>query len=366
MFNRLLATLSTGLLSVSALVPVAQASTATAQRACDRTCMSALANTLIASMVAHRPQDVPLTEYYKATNNGVPASIAFMDFWRTLSRAGAHQYYIDTVSNQMFVMVSVFEGAVPSLLWGRLKIDRGKFSELELYLTRSRGDAGFIFGDGRVDRLPPAWTKPVAATRIPARAQLLQIGKAMFSPSMPLPPSGPDCALLENGGVVKEEDEWMKYNSPGPNPAMSPPPAKKRGEVEQSVSMTGMGCPLFPDRPGDEEARVDVVDTKQGVVVSIASLEGLIFNYPVTNPTWSAFVPRALLGMHESVLKKALATGRYRQPKVVTMPASIMVGQMFRVYDGKVQGFHMVQKLGPTGAKSPWTLPPVNAPGNGM
>lgn len=345
----------------SACLPVAPASgqtTASAgTAACDRGCLKDLADQLVASMVAHRAQDAPLTEYYRATDNGVPANLAFMDLWRTITAAGQRQYYLDPVSGQSFVIVSVKEGNTPSLLWGRLKADGRKLSEVELYLTRSRGDAGFIFGNGTLDQLPPAWTQPVARNRLPSREELLRIGKAMFDPALPLPPSGADCALMENGGVVKEEPEWMSYGDQ---------PAPKTAAPGTSVSMTGMGCPLFPGRPGDPNARVDVVDTEQGVVVSLASLEGLIYNYPVTNPTWSAFVPNSLRGMHEASLKKALATGKYRQPKVVTMPASILVGQLFRVYDGKVQGFHMVQKLAPTGARSPWTLPPVDAPGGGQ
>lgn len=368
-FSAVFGSLLLATVAATGAVPAAAASTA----GCDRACMKALADGLVASMVAHRPQDVPLKEYYRATDNGVPASLAFMELWRTISGAGARQYYIDTVAGQMFVIVSVAEGATHSLVWGRLKVEDRVFSELELYVTRSRGDAGFIFGDGTLEQLPAAWTRPIEPSRLPSREVLLRQGRAMFSPSIDLLPGSAECALIENGGVVREEDEWMKYNAPagGPPPGAAPPPAGAAGGngtpigLPKSVTMTGSGCPLFPGRPADDKARVDVVDTEQGVAVSIASLEGLVYSYPVTNPTWSAFVPGALRGMHESTFNKAMATGKYRQPKVVTMPTAIFVGQLFRIYDGQIQGFHMVQKLAPTGSISPWTLPTVDAPGNG-
>lgn len=50
---------------------------------------------------------------------------------------------------------------------------------------------------------------------------------------------------------------------------------------------------------------------------------------------------------------------------MVTMPAALFLGQLFHLYDGQIQGFHLVQKLAPAGSIPPWTLPTVDAPGNG-
>lgn len=130
----------------------------------------------------------------------------------------------------------------------------------------------------------------------------------------------------------------------------------------QAMTMVGAGCPLMPMRPGDPKARVPVADTEQGVVVGIANLEGLVYPYPVTKPTWSAFVPEPMQAMHSGVLQKALASGKYREPMMVTMPASIQVAYVWRIFGGKVQAWNMLEKLGPTGARLVWE--PEAAPGD--
>jgi hypothetical protein len=344
----------------------AQSTGANGDVACDRACMRGLADGLVASMVAHQPGNVPLVEHYRATENGVPAGLAMMSLWRTFTKASSRQYYIDPISHQMLVAVTVNEGPAASLFWARLKVEGRRFSELEMYLTRSRGDAGFMFDAAGLGHMPDVWTRKVDPKLLPAREVLLDQGKAMFAPSMAMLPGGPECALMENGAVVHEEAEWMQYmggpGGPGgpagaappgggmpPMPAGPPPGARKGG----AVTMAG-GCPLMATRPGDPNARVDIADTEQGVVVALAMVDGLIYTYPVTKPTWSAFVPTSLQGMHLGTLEKALASGKYHEPMVETMPATIVVAQLWRIFDGKIQGFHMLQKLGPVGSGSPW------------
>lgn len=334
---------------------------AAAGAACDRACLAALADRLVASMVHHAPGEVPLAPTFRATVDNVAGGLPMLTPWRTTSGSTHKWYAIDTASQQLFVAVTLQEGATDTLLWGRLKVEDGsRFSELELFQTRSRADAGFIFDASGMGRLPNPWHEKVAAGRLPSREQLARIGRAMFDNSIDLPPSGPACFLLENGGVVKEEPEWQKYfgggaDAPPPPGAGAPggvPPAGAPGAGSEPPG--GMGCPLFPGRPADPHARVDVVDSEQGVVVAIATVRGLVEPYPVTKPTWSAFVPYDILSMFTDSLKKANATGLYKEPVLQATPASISVGQAFRVYDGKVQGFHMFEKLGPPNATSPW------------
>lgn len=315
---------------------------------CDRACMAALADRLVASMVAHRPGDAPVAAHYRATENGVPAGLAMMGLWRTLTGASSRQYYIDTTSQQMLIAVTVNEGPAASLFWARLKVEGRTLSELEMYLTRSRADAGFMFDATGLGHMPAVWTRKVDAKQLPSREELLAQGRAMFAPPLPMLPGGPECALMENGAVVHEEAEWMQYMG-GPG---GPPPAKKGG----AVTMAG-GCPLMATRPADPKARVDIADTEQGVVVALAMVDGVIYPYPVTKPTWSAFVPTSLQGMHVSTLEKALASGKYHEPMMEAMPATIVVAQLWRVFDGRIQGFHMLQKLGPVGSGSPWVQP---------
>lgn len=57
--------------------------------ACNRKCLSNLVDTLLASMVARDPSSLPLVDAYKATENGHPAAVLFMQSRRTITGAGS-------------------------------------------------------------------------------------------------------------------------------------------------------------------------------------------------------------------------------------------------------------------------------------
>jgi hypothetical protein len=61
-----------------------------------------------------------------------------------------------------------------------------------------------------------------------------------------------------------------------------------------------------------------------------------------------------MLQPYVDMLGRQQGTGRYGQPGLRPMPASILVAQMHRIYDGKLQAMQMLQHLGPVGGHSPW------------
>ena len=63
-----------------------------ADPACDRTCLSRLADRFLASVAARRPADLPLAPVYKATENGVAAGIPMMNPWTTATGIGSRYY----------------------------------------------------------------------------------------------------------------------------------------------------------------------------------------------------------------------------------------------------------------------------------
>jgi hypothetical protein len=54
------------------------------------------------------------------------------------------------------------------------------------------------------------------------------------------------------------------------------------------------------------------------------------------------------------MLGKQQTSGRFTEPALRPMPATNVTAQLIRVYDGKIQGLHMLPNLGPTGFHSPW------------
>jgi hypothetical protein len=113
-------------------------------------------------------------------------------------------------------------------------------------------------------------------------------------------------------------------------------------------------CGNPPNRPTDKYARTTIVDEEQGVVVSMAVVHGVAEPYLVTNPTESAFVPRSLLQLYADMLNKQQSSGRFKAAAVRPMTATAAVSEVHRVYDGKLQGLHLLVNLGAPGSKSPW------------
>ncbi len=325
---------------------------AAATTTCDRACLTHVADGLLGSMVAHDPSALPLSTGYKATENAVPAALSMMTIWRTATGIKHKYYVIDPKSEQLFLVVTISEGAGNALLFGRLKVRDQSISEIELYTDRSRSDGGFQFDADGPGKLPDAWTIDLVPQRRASRAQLISAGRSIFDtdPALTSPPFAASCVMMENGKVVAENPDVLKEVMPPPDKSQpSLPPLHQNADGTVSIP-----CGSPPFRPTDRHARTDIVDEEQSVVVSLATIPGVVEPYVITKPTESAFVPDAMLKPYVDMLTKQQASGRFVLAALKPTRASVTVAQMHRIYDGKVQGMHLLEKLGPPEAMSPW------------
>ncbi len=317
---------------------------------CDRACLKGLADRLVDSMVAHDASTVPLTRTYRATENDIPAALGMMVAWRTPTNATKRFYIIDPVSHQLYLIITLAEGSQNTLLFGRLKADGDKISEVEIFENRGRGQGGFQYSGDGVDNLPVEWTQAVAPSRLPSRADLVLAGRSIFDTSLTAPPSSPDCVLMENGKVVEEDADVAAQVGGG---GTGPKPVGKAFITNPNGSVP-IPCGSPDQRPTDPKARTDIVDTEQGIVVSEAVVNGAAEPYLVTTPTLSAFVPDQILTPYTGMLKGQQDSGKYTLPELVPMGATGMTAHLLRIYDGKIQGMQLLINLAPRGAQSPW------------
>jgi len=323
--------------------------------ACDRDCLKGFADKVIASIVAHDPMALPLAPIYGATENSAPSAPNMMVVWRTASGAKNRYDVIDPTTGQVFLMATLSEGPHDTLLYGRIKVQDSKISELELYTTRSRGQGGFQFGSEGAANFPPAWTSTVPPGRRASRAELLQAGRSIFDTRIKAPEVAPGCVIMEDGKVVAENPDVAK--SVGPANQANKPPA-----MTNSDGTVPIPCGNPPGRPTDPQARANIVDEEQGVVVSLAMVEGMTEPYLVTVPTESAFVPNAMLQPYADMLAKQQASGKFTAPALRPMRATQVVAELHRIYDGKLQGLMMLHSTGAPGASSPWVDQPSLTP----
>jgi len=313
---------------------------------CDRLCLRSMADRLVTSIARHDPAVLPLASTYAATENGVPAALPMMSTWQIASGTGGRFYAIDSVSHQVFFMVSMREGVADALIFGRFRLKQRRFSEIELYVDRSRGDGGFMFDGTGPGHFPSVWTQQIPRSRLPSRSALIRAGRAMFDPSVAGLPIAPYCRLMENGRLVAEDPKVLKWVDPGGN-GLHPNPD----------GTLPIPCGLPPNRPVDPLARLVVADTQAGIVISIATVQGVVQPYLITKPTVSAFIPLSLLRPYMDMLRHQRAAGVFTLPALRGMRASNTTVQMWRIFDGKLQAMQLLEHLQPPSAASPWTAP---------
>lgn len=312
----------------------------------ERTRLVALADRVLDSMVSHDVSTVPLAREYAATENGQPAALSMMVLWRTVSSVNDRYYIVDPVTRQVFLIARVQEGSLDTLLFGRLKAQDDALSEIELYADRSRGNGGFMFDGSGPAHLPEAWTRTITAAQRPTRAQLQQEAASIFDTTVPATSGGEGCVLMENGRIVGENPDVLKQIMGGAD--ISKLPHLANGDV-------AIPCGASPERPTDRDARADLIDEEQGIAVSIAVVHGMVEPYLITNPTVSAYVPFAMLKPYSSMLAGQQASGKYSDTSALRpMEASILVAEIHRIFDGKLQGMMMLQNIAPVGAGTPW------------
>jgi hypothetical protein len=324
--------------------------------ACDRACLQGFAEKLVASIVAHDPAILPLSRVYAATENSVASALGMMVIWRTATAAKSSFYVIDTESAQVFLITTINEGPNDTLLFGRLLIQNRLITEIEIYTNRSRGQGGFQFDPDGPAHFPSAWTHPIGPERRASRAQLLEAGRSIFDPSLKAPDVAPGCVIMENGKVVAENPEVLRQIGPTQkaNSAVSPKPTINPNSAVNPDGTVPVPCGNPPNRPADKHARTSIIDVEQGIVVSLAVVHGIAEPYVITHPTESAFVPDSLLQPYVDMLTKQQASGAFTAPAIRPMSATAVTAEVHRIYDGKLQGLHLLVNLGAPGFRSPW------------
>jgi len=318
-------------------------------QSCDRPCLGALGDRLLNSMVAHDPGALPLSSEYAATENGVAAALPMMNLWRTITGIKSRYYVVDPVTHQLFFIVTAAEGPHDNLLFGRFKVDRdAKLSELEFYIDRSRGDAGFQFGlqDGPMAFPTTAWQVSLKKSQRESRAALLNVGRSIFDRKISSPPVAAGCKMMENGKFSDENPKVLRFLMPS---NLSMAGLKRNGKGLDLVP-----CAAPPERPHDDHARTDIVDEQDGIVVSFGMISGLIQPYLVTSPTDSAFVPFDIMQPYVNLLKAQNKSGEFTAPRLRAMPVTSVVAHLYRMYDGKVQGMLLLFNVEPYRSTSPW------------
>lgn len=322
---------------------------------CDRACLKGLVSQVLDSMGKHDTTVLPMATTYRLTVDNAPTGLAMATPWRTVSGyQQSVQYVVDTPRQEIFFIATVIEGNLPSLLFGRLKADNRKLTEIELYIGRSKADSGMQFDPEGIANLPKAWTAPVPQALRPSRAELERVALADFDPSLQNLEVDGNCELVENGKRVVARVNLESF--------LKEAPSISKDAIERIKAAKGGEMPIGCDRvdpPTDKKARV-LVDEVEGVTVTLATVPGMVFaNFmppPGPNPEFpTVFVPNSMTndqaGRMESI--KHLP-GKLEGLVALPTPAVLACAELTKFYGNKIQGTHRLMQELPVGSRSPW------------
>jgi hypothetical protein len=300
-------------------------------------------DTFLKAMTNKDPSAVPLSPRYRATENAIPSALSMMTIFRLDTEVNQVGLVVDDpVLGNVVAFASVTIGGLPATFWVRLHTADGIVDEVEVYHTKSRGEAGYVLSPDAIDaEWPREWTEPVDPSRLPSRAELEHLGRAIYDRSMEGPESAEACVLMEQGGIVHELVDFMEL-------MFDTPPGDH--EPEATKEMYGVG--LDPFRPDGLDAQVWAINEAAGIVAVVGTVHGYVLPTVTRSANLSAFVPESMLEMHARSIKPEWIAGR----NVLTteLPVTSFNAQIWRMYDGKVQGLQMYNFLTGSGAKYPW------------
>lgn len=301
---------------------------------------------LLDSMTKHDASLLPMSDRYRATENGVPAAVRHMTCWRTIQKVNciAHEVY-DTVRGQAVVVAQVDEGGYPSLLAARIRLEAEKITELELYLLRSRAESGFWYAPGALSELPDNWHTPIPEDGRATRDELTALGESIFAPPQGMPyRCAPKTYGMENGGPVFEHIAYLSAVSPEGAPTFDPALVPESGRISLEMPI------VFPG-PVDPKSRILAVDEEQGIVVVSGMVDGFVSPYITPDEVSTCFVPMGMIESHRKMLTDELTAGHALLDE---MPSTAMVVTLIRYHSGKVYGYHQIIVQRNYGSKSPW------------
>ena len=135
------------------LVMLVAASPASAQSACDRSCLRTMLDQYLTAVIRHDPSAAPLVVGFRQTENAInvrPGS----GVWKTVTGLGKVQRrYLDAATGQAAYYGTVEEGSATAIVTARVRVENRQLTEAEWFLAREN-DPGL--NGARQPGRPPA------------------------------------------------------------------------------------------------------------------------------------------------------------------------------------------------------------------
>jgi hypothetical protein len=302
---------ATALLITAACVMAIYGREAVSQPACDKACLEGIAARYRAAYVKHDPVLAPIAKDVRFTENNV--EMRFPDAsWDTVTQeVGPALTISDPSSGNVGIYTAIMQLDTPGFLAVRLKIQRGKITEIEHIVSTKRNLSGppTPMGDVNEFKHDPDLAQSVPVAERASRAQLISLANGYFS------------TLEHNNGEIRGtrfSPDASRFEN-----------GKQFAEIEKGFRS---GTYAFNNRVRDRD--FFLVDEERGIVMSRAYID------------------------HKGVLDTYKLTDGTEKRSIFREPHTWSVLEMFKIKNGMITGVEATFIGAPYYIRSPWTRHP--------
>jgi hypothetical protein len=283
---------------------------------CDRACLNAYVDQLIAAMVAHDASSLSLARDVKYTENGQLLKIGD-GFWGTASGAPTYKIYADDPQGGQAMFLGVLpENGAPVILCLRVKVELHRISEIEALVARKEG--GSIARPENLVTPNPIFAEAVPAAQRRSRQNMIAIANSYFSAiekgHASYVPFDTNCNRIESGIQTTNNTAL----------ATNPDSVLGLGCADQIKTRNFQPDTLIRDR------RFAVIDEERGLVFVLGFFD------------------------HDAQLRSYTMANGKTVKQTRTGPWTWEIGEMFKIQDGKIMRVEAVVDTGLYGMKSGW------------
>ena len=289
---------------------------------CDRQCLAGFMTTYLNALVAHNSSKLPVAKNVKYTENGVRLNLND-GLWNTASALPTYRLdFIDEEAGSVGLLGRINENGNNNWFATRLKIENGKLiSEIENLVVRTISMQPPLAEGMKFPTEPhPLMKEIIPEGKRLSRAELASIGNSYFTgldtdhdgANVPFDPA---CQRRENGTITAN-------NPDAPKGSMSWMDCKSQFDTHFSVIVTKI-----------RERRFVVVDPVYGLAFAMG-----YFDHDGSVAKMSETLDGKLVDV----------SSMFRQP------FSFIIGEVFKIKDGKIRQIEAVLTTVPFGMESGW------------
>ena len=297
----------------AAIAPAAQA----APIDCNRACLQGFVDRFLDALVAHDPTKVELATDVRYTENGQQLDIGD-GLWNTVSDNSTYRLYLaDPKAGEAAFFGVIKEHGDPDILVLRLKIRDMQVHEAEAIVSRG----GNLFDPEKLVKPRQAFFENAPADKRPTRAEMRKLGNMYFDAletnDGSKVPFTDTCNRLENGRLMTN------------NPNLPPVPAPQYN-IRNMNCHDNVSSKMWAYITRISPRRWVIQDTERGDILGIVMFHHDGAPHPVTIPG---------VGVVE---------------RGIGRPFTVLMAELFKIKDGKIDQIEAVGASMHYGAGSGW------------